>query len=103
MFLDNELYCVQCKSMVVGHGCECTEATIGFDEVGMTKYVIWMPDYWKDIEKMKHHDMQRFSLKRLEDETGISGTGYVAEGVEFTHGKCVLVWLTEPGSNWCIR
>jgi hypothetical protein len=34
-----------------------------------------------------------FLLVRDEDETGISGTGVVAEGVEFTNGKVVLGWL----------
>lgn len=39
--------------------------------------------------------MKRFVLRRLEDETGVSGTGIVAEGVQFTNDTCVLVWLTE--------
>lgn len=39
--------------------------------------------------------MRRFKLIRVEDETGISGEGVVAEGVEFTSGICVLSWLTE--------
>jgi hypothetical protein len=38
--------------------------------------------------------IRRFALDRLEDETGVSGTGVVAEGVEFSSGKCVLTWLT---------
>lgn len=39
--------------------------------------------------------MKRFVLQRLEDETGVSGIGIVAEGVQFTNGTCVLIWLTE--------
>lgn len=39
--------------------------------------------------------MRRFSLQRDVDETGISGTGKVAEGVVFTNGWCALMWLTE--------
>lgn len=39
--------------------------------------------------------MKQFVLNRLEDETGISGTGIVAEGVQFSSGKCVLTWLTQ--------
>lgn len=39
--------------------------------------------------------MKRFVLNRIEDETGISGTGTVAEGVQFTSGICALSWLTE--------
>ena len=42
--------------------------------------------------------MDNFHLQRLEDETGISGTGIVAEGVQFSNGKCVLTWLTEFSS-----
>ena len=39
--------------------------------------------------------MRRFVLIRKEDETGISGTGMVAEGVQFHDGKCVLAWRTK--------
>lgn len=39
--------------------------------------------------------MKRFWLKRMEDETGISGVGAVAEGVQFSDGTCVLSWLTK--------
>lgn len=42
--------------------------------------------------------MKRFSLQRLEDETGVSGVGVVAEGIQFTSGICVLSWLTEVRS-----
>lgn len=38
--------------------------------------------------------MRRFFLNRMEDETGISGTGIVAEGIEFSTGHCALTWLT---------
>lgn len=33
-----------------------------------------------------------FRLLRTEDETGVSGTGYVAEGVWFTDGEVALHW-----------
>lgn len=39
-----------------------------------------------------------FWLKRIEDESGVSGTGIVAEGVMFSNGKCVLSWLTKHTS-----
>ena len=42
--------------------------------------------------------MNTFHLERLEDETGISGTGRVAEGVVFSNGWCALVWLTKHTS-----
>ena len=38
---------------------------------------------------------KRFELHRDIDETGISGTGVVAEGVEFKDGVVALRWLTE--------
>lgn len=37
--------------------------------------------------------MRRFTLLRHEDATGISGTGVVAEGVEFTDGIVVMKWI----------
>ena len=39
--------------------------------------------------------MRNFWLERIEDESGVSGIGKVAEGVQFSNGKCVLVWLTQ--------
>lgn len=38
--------------------------------------------------------MKTFHLQRDQDETGISGTGKVAEGVQFDDGKVVLRWVT---------
>lgn len=38
--------------------------------------------------------MKRFVLNRLVDATGISGVGIVAEGIQFSNGKCALTWLT---------
>jgi hypothetical protein len=42
--------------------------------------------------------VRRFSLQRLQDITGISGTGRVAEGVIFSTGWVALTWLTEVNS-----
>lgn len=42
--------------------------------------------------------MNLFFLERTEDESGVSGTGVVAEGVVFSSGKAVLSWLTETSS-----
>jgi hypothetical protein len=39
-----------------------------------------------------------FHLVRDDDETGISGTGVVAEGVEFSNGFCAMSWLTSQHS-----
>ena len=35
---------------------------------------------------------RRFVLNRLHDETGVSGTGIVAWGIEFPNGKTVVAW-----------
>ena len=43
--------------------------------------------------------MRTFELHRSEDATGTSGTGVVAEGVEFSDGTCALRWLTETRST----
>jgi hypothetical protein len=42
--------------------------------------------------------MRRFQLVRDHDVSGVSGTGQVAEGVEFTNGKAVLCWLSDKSS-----
>lgn len=38
--------------------------------------------------------MRLFHLVRDKDISGVSGTGIVAEGVEFTSGTVVMTWLT---------
>lgn len=43
----------------------------------------------------KESTMRRFVLERIEDVSGTSGTGIVAEGIEFTNGMCALHWLTQ--------
>jgi hypothetical protein len=43
--------------------------------------------------------VRTFHLNRVEDETGVSGTGIVAQGVVFDDGTCVLRWLTENRST----
>jgi len=37
--------------------------------------------------------MRLFWLNREEDKSGVSGLGIVAEGVEFTTGRCALTWI----------
>ena len=34
-----------------------------------------------------------FWLQRIKDETGLSGTGIVCEGVQFSDGRCVMHWI----------
>ena len=42
--------------------------------------------------------MRRFEMIRTIDVTGASGTGRVAEGVQFGNGKVVICWLTPRSS-----
>lgn len=39
--------------------------------------------------------MRTFKLVRDTDVTGVSGTGVVAEGVEFSDGTVAMRWCTE--------
>ena len=38
-------------------------------------------------------------MLRYKDVSGVSGTGMVAEGVQFTDGSCVLRWYGEKSST----
>jgi hypothetical protein len=42
--------------------------------------------------------MKRFVLVRSADVSGISGTGIVAEGVQFSSYRIALTWLHERSS-----
>lgn len=44
---------------------------------------------------------RRFELHRDEDETGISGTGVVAEGMVTRDGVAMMRWLTPWPSSVC--
>lgn len=43
--------------------------------------------------------MRTFVLNRHEDESGVSGTGVVAEGVEFSDGTVALRWTLSSAST----
>jgi len=43
--------------------------------------------------------MMRFRLVRCEDETGVSGAGHVADGVQFSDGACAMRWRTDTTST----
>ena len=47
---------------------------------------------------MRSTTMKIFYLNRLEDESGISGTGRVAQGFIFDNGKVALTWLSDHPS-----
>lgn len=38
--------------------------------------------------------MKLFELRRIVDESGVSGTGTVAQGIIFDNGKVAMTWLT---------
>lgn len=44
-----------------------------------------------------------FRLMRAEDESGVSGTGYVADGVVWHDGTCAVHWRTEHTSTTVYR
>ena len=48
---------------------------------------------------VKESTARLFVLVREEDVSGTSGTGIVAEGVEFSDGSCVLHWLSQYKSH----
>lgn len=48
----------------------------------------------KEVNPLTASRTRLFKLVRIEDETGISGTGTVAEGIEFSNGMCAMSWLT---------
>lgn len=52
----------------------------------------------KKIPVVQQCFMRRFQLHRIDDETGTSGTGVVAEGVRFSNGKVALNWLSHYGA-----
>lgn len=43
--------------------------------------------------------MRLFVLDRREDATGVSGTGAVAEGIQFSDGRIAMRWTTETAST----
>jgi hypothetical protein len=49
-------------------------------------------------ERRAEGRVKLFELRRVVDESGVSGTGLVAQGVIFDTGWCVLSWLTQHRS-----
>lgn len=52
------------------------------------------PPTVKQVNPLTDPRSRKFKLIRDDDETGISGTGVVAEGIEFSNGMCAMCWLT---------
>lgn len=59
------------------------------------------PNASSQLKRSSDNEIRRFVLNRSEDFSGISGTGVVAEGLEFSDGSCVLRWRTKYSST-CI-
>lgn len=51
------------------------------------------------MSAIKSTNLRLFQLIRREDETGVSGTGVVAEGVVFTDGTVAMRWLSDLTST----
>ena len=47
---------------------------------------------------IRRNRLRTFYLERVVDVTGISGTGVISQGVEFSDGTCVMKWLTDTSS-----
>ena len=45
-------------------------------------------------KKVAPRGIDTFTVCRINDETGVSGTGVIVEGVEFATGQVILHWLT---------
>ncbi len=43
--------------------------------------------------------MRRFYLERKEDISGMSGTGKIAEGIEWSNGRVAIIWLSSSPST----
>ena len=48
----------------------------------------------KPSSKLAPRGIETFTICRQADESGVSGTGVVIEGVEYATGQVVLHWLT---------
>jgi hypothetical protein len=64
----------------------------------------WVEDRLDDIEYLYKYardgggSAKPFRLDRNTDYSGVSGTGVVAEGVEFPNGKVLIKWLGDRPS-----
>ena len=90
-----------------GHDCICVALSDDIDSCGRMEncsvpkpqvLIDWDAKHWDDEyrDKMRIKMVMRlFYLNRLVDNTGVSGTGHVACGVQFPSGKCVMSWLSD--------
>lgn len=62
-----------------------------------TSFIHWVDD--GDMQSEGHlidGRFQRFVVQRDVDETGVSGTGQVVEGVQFEDGRVAFRWCANP-------
>jgi hypothetical protein len=56
-------------------------------------------DMWDYLDTLMHGVVpSTFKLLRIQDASGVSGRGIVAEGVIFTNGKCAVTWYGKISS-----
>lgn len=67
-----------------------------FDNVQYaTSFLHWIDDADNDLHLIDGR-FRRFILQRDIDETGVSGTGAVVEGVQFEDGRVAYRWCVHP-------
>jgi hypothetical protein len=71
------------------------QPTVLFDQLYSEMVTTRVPDFGVVWEKT----MRMFNLVRHYDETGISGEGFVAQGVVFDDGTVAMRWTTDTNST----
>lgn len=51
-----------------------------------------------NLQRLNYESAKSFVLNRKIDESGMSGTGIIAEGVELPNGQCIMWWIKPPHS-----
>lgn len=58
--------------------------------------IVWLDE---EFAHMVSSTNRRFVLQRDIDETGVSGTGRVAEGLQFEDGRATMRWCVNPARS----
>lgn len=77
--------------------CKALSRYIGNTKLEEREKASFKPTVRED-NPIKSSRTRVFTLVRDEDETGVSGTGTIAEGIEFSNGTVALTWLTPMAS-----
>lgn len=90
------------QGSVIWEACQFTDGSgVAVDcRTGEGDFHPVVPPIWEDhCEDVEELPWPRFfHLLRVEDETGNTGTGIVAEGVRFSDGTAALRWLSDTPS-----